>query len=221
MHFFLQMYKILAWCTVCANICSSQTFYMLSLCKWQNISYLILYTQCNIDKDCCCQGLACVHCIFMLWHMYPHFHLKLKYIAIFTSLSMWIWSRCGGDRMVVGITTTSAISTYHSGCCEYTSRSEWGVQHNVIKFVSDLWQVMIFSGSSINKTDHHYINEILLKVVLNNINVVLTWHIWSELQTVYTWFNIVWIGKLKYCFRFEIRMDSKVSKSLSMDLNGP
>jgi len=84
-----------------------------------------------MDKNCCCQGLACVHCIFMLWHMYPHFHLKLEYIAIFTPLSMWIWGRCGGDRMVVGFTTTSAISVYHNWCCEFKSRSGWGVQHYV------------------------------------------------------------------------------------------
>ena len=136
-----------------------------------------------MDKNCCCQELACVHCIFMMWHLYPHFHLKLRYIAIFTPLSTWIWGRCGGDRIVVGFTTTSAISAYHNWCCVLKSRSGWGVQHYVIKFVSDLWQV--FSGSSTNKTERHYITEILLKVVLNNINVVLAWHIWSELQTVY------------------------------------
>jgi hypothetical protein len=43
----------------------------------------------------------------------------------------------------------------------------------VIKFVSDLWQVGGFSPgpplSSTNKTDHHDITEILLKVVLNTI----------------------------------------------------
>jgi hypothetical protein len=124
---------------------------------------------------------TCVHCIFMLWHMYPHFHVKLKYmyIAIFTPLSMWIWGRCGGDRMVVGFTTTSAISAYHNWCCEFKSRSGWGVHHYVIKVVSDLRQVMVFSGFSTNKTDLHYITEILLKVVLNNINVVLAWHIYE------------------------------------------
>ena len=56
-----------------------------------------------MDKNCCCQELACVHCIFMLW-----------YIAIFTPLSTWIWGRCGGDRIVVGFTTTSVISAYHN-----------------------------------------------------------------------------------------------------------
>jgi len=45
------------------------------------------------------------------------------------------------DRMVVGFTTTYAISAYHHWCCEFESRSGGGVQHYVIKFVSDLWQV--------------------------------------------------------------------------------
>ena len=45
------------------------------------------------------------------------------------------------------------------------------IQHNVIKFVSDLRQVSGFSPgtpvSSTNKTDRHNITEILLKVALN------------------------------------------------------
>jgi hypothetical protein len=48
------------------------------------------------------------------------------------------------------------------------------MQHYVIKFVSDLWQVggciLGTPVSSTNKTDRHDITEILLKVVLNTIN---------------------------------------------------
>ena len=44
-------------------------------------------------------------------------------------------------RVVDGFTTTCAISAYHHWCCEFESRSGWGVQHYVIKFVSDLRQV--------------------------------------------------------------------------------
>ena len=48
----------------------------------------------------------------------------------------------GRDRMVVGFTTTFAISAYRHCSCEYESRSG-GVYsiHYVIKFVSDLGQV--------------------------------------------------------------------------------
>jgi hypothetical protein len=42
------------------------------------------------------------------------------------------------DRMVVEFIPTYAISTYHHGCCEFESRSGRGVQHYVIRFVSDL-----------------------------------------------------------------------------------
>jgi len=45
------------------------------------------------------------------------------------------------DRTVVGFTTTYAISAYHHCCCEFNSRTGRGVQHYVIKFVSDLRQV--------------------------------------------------------------------------------
>ena len=48
------------------------------------------------------------------------------------------WSRLGRDRMVVGFTTTYAISAYHHWCCEFESRSGRCVQHYVIKFVSFL-----------------------------------------------------------------------------------
>jgi hypothetical protein len=41
------------------------------------------------------------------------------------------------DRMVVGFTTTYAISV----CCEFQSQSVRGAQHCVIKVVSDLLQV--------------------------------------------------------------------------------
>jgi hypothetical protein len=58
-----------------------------------------------------------------------------------SELYMALTGRRGRDRMVVGFTTTYAISAYHHWCCDFESRSWRGVQHYVIKFVSDLWQV--------------------------------------------------------------------------------
>jgi len=49
--------------------------------------------------------------------------------------------RRGLDHMVVGFTSTYAISAYHHWCCEFESQSVRGVQHYVIKFVGDLQQV--------------------------------------------------------------------------------
>jgi hypothetical protein len=45
----------------------------------------------------------------------------------------------------------------------------------VIKFVRDLWQGggFLWVISSTNKTDHHDITEILLKVALNTITLTL------------------------------------------------
>jgi hypothetical protein len=79
----------------------------------------------------------------------------------------------GHDRMVVGFTTTCAISAYHHWCCWFESRSGRGVQHYMIKFVSDLQQVGGFlrgsSGFLHQCTVCHYIAEILLKEALNTI----------------------------------------------------
>jgi len=48
-----------------------------------------------------------------------------------------------------------------------------GVQHYVMKFVSDLRQVGGFLWfSSTNKTDRHDITEILLKVALNSTTLL-------------------------------------------------
>jgi hypothetical protein len=47
------------------------------------------------------------------------------------------------------------------------------MQHYVMKFVSDFWQVSFFSGtpvSSTNESDRHDIAEILLKVALKHHN---------------------------------------------------
>ena len=91
-------------------------------------------------------------------------------------------SRRGRDRMVVGFTTTYAISAYHHWC-EFESRSGRGVQHYVIKFVSELRQVggflRVLRFSSTNKTDRHDITEILLKMAWNTIKpkpIKLSYH---------------------------------------------
>jgi hypothetical protein len=51
--------------------------------------------------------------------------------------------RCGNDRILVGCTTTCAISAYHHQRCELESRTGemYSIQHYVIKFVSDVRQV--------------------------------------------------------------------------------
>ena len=79
--------------------------------------------------------------------------------------------RRGCEWMVVVFTTTDAISIYHYWCSEFESRSGRGVQHYVIKFVSDLWKAggfpQVLRSPPTNKTGRHGIAEILLKVALN------------------------------------------------------
>jgi hypothetical protein len=50
----------------------------------------------------------------------------------------------------------------------------YSIQHYVIKFVSDIWQICGFLVSSTNEADHLDITEILLKVVLNTITLTPT-----------------------------------------------
>jgi hypothetical protein len=65
--------------------------------------------------------------------------ISLLFIWALYSLS----NRCrhGRDRIIVGFTTTYAISAFHHWCYEFESRSGRGVQHYVIMFVSFLRQV--------------------------------------------------------------------------------
>ena len=79
--------------------------------------------------------------------------------------------------MIVGFTTTYAISADHHSCCESESRPGRVAQHYVIKFVSDLnatgrWLSPGPPVSFTNKTDRHHITEILLQVALSIIQQV-------------------------------------------------
>ena len=73
------------------------------------------------------------------------FHCKWRLIVVFIQNILptyWLfWGRHCRGRMVVGFTTTYAISAYHHWSCEFESRSGRGVQYFVIKFISDLRQI--------------------------------------------------------------------------------
>ena len=77
------------------------------------------------------------------------------------------------DRMVVGFTTTCAISAYHHWFCEFEPRSWRCVLDTTLCDKVCLWLApgqWFSSGtpvSSTNKTDCHDITEILLKLALN------------------------------------------------------
>jgi len=56
------------------------------------------------------------------------------------------WCHHGRDRMVVGSTSTCAISAYHTKVVSSNPvhAEVYSIQHYVIKFVSNLWQVSGF-----------------------------------------------------------------------------
>ena len=85
--------------------------------------------------------------------------------------------RRGGHRMVAGFTFIT--SAYHHYSCEFESRSWQGVLGTAVCdkvcqwLVADRWFSPGTPVSSTFTTDHHYIIEILLKVVLNTIALTL------------------------------------------------
>jgi hypothetical protein len=76
--------------------------------------------------------------------------------------------------MVVGFTTTCAISAYHHWSCVFKSCSLPGVLNTIFFdeacqwLGTSQWFSPVFST---NKTDHHDITEILSKVALKTITL--------------------------------------------------
>ena len=113
------------------------------------------------------------------------YHIMLYWVHLATNNLVMIGTACIGSYK----SNYHTISTYHHWCCEFESWSGQGVQHYVIKFVTIsirarcttlcdkvcqwLAKGQWFSPgppvSSTNKTYHHDIAEILLKVALNTI----------------------------------------------------
>ena len=105
-------------------------------------------------------------------------------IVINILLPMTCRNRRGRDRLVFGFTTTHAISSYHLYSCEFEPYSWRGVfgPTSCDEVCQWLTTGQCFSLgtpiSSTNKTDCHDIAEILLKVVLNTINLnLIQWHV--------------------------------------------
>jgi hypothetical protein len=96
------------------------------------------------------------------------------FLCIVQTTLQYNWGRRGRDRMVVGFTTSYAISARFcfkhilliSARCTtlYDKVCQW--------LAAGLWFSSGPPVSSINETDYHDIAEILLKVVLNNIQKV-------------------------------------------------
>ena len=113
--------------------------------------------------------------IFDLYIIKTCFFLSNKIYEIFYMIKLKGHSGHDRDRMVVGFTAPYAISAYHHWICEFGSRSWRGILDTTLCYKVCQWLTtgQWFSPlSSTNKThDCHYITEILLKVVLNTINL--------------------------------------------------
>ena len=125
-----------------------------------------------------------------------HFFLvKLFYIQLY-----WMYldkiGHYGRDRIVVGFTTTSVISTYQHYSCEFKSHLWRGVLHTTFcdKFCQLFAAGQCFSlgtpVSSTNKTNIHDIAKILLKVSLSTITLTLFGHIGTYIKIFWLFFLI-------------------------------
>jgi len=85
--------------------------------------------------------------------------------------------RRGRDRIVVGFTTTCAISATKVVSSNPTLGEVYSIQHYVIMFIRYLWQVFgflrVLRFSFTNKTDRQNIVGMLMKVALNTITLTL------------------------------------------------
>jgi hypothetical protein len=115
-----------------------------------------------------------IKALFLYFNLCPSVMLD-SLSCSFTYISfLFPRGRRGRDRMVVGFTTTYAISAYHHWC-EFKSRSGRGVLDTTLcdKVYQWLATGQWFSQgppvSSTNKNYHHVITEILLKVAFNTI----------------------------------------------------
>jgi hypothetical protein len=115
--------------------------------------------------------------------------------------------RPGRDRMVVWFATTCAISAYHHWNCEFELHSWRGVLDTTLcdKVCQWLTTGWWFSPgppfSSTNKTDRHDINEILLKVALNNINQPVSYILFSLKCISYILFSLKCISYILFSLK--------------------
>jgi hypothetical protein len=104
--------------------------------------YVSLVSVCYLDLVLCTVP-AKLHCTFILVRFIYNWSISLNRLIRQYVLFYIFGGRHGRDRMVVGFffTTIYAISAYHHWWYEFESGSGRCVQHYMIKFVSDLWQV--------------------------------------------------------------------------------
>ena len=174
--FFLRFCQKLQSYPLNENITRNETWQTIHLntrynVKWPNALFL-LFIQSNSEISNG-QFNSYLKLMGICWYVaFLTSNMKLLYMCFF---SKQMRDRRGHNRIVVGFRTTYAINFYQHYRCEFESRSGevYSIQHYVIKFVSDVRQIIGFlltePVSSINKTDRHDITELVLKVAFNDI----------------------------------------------------
>jgi len=131
--------------------CLSCLAYFICVCLPILLSNIIL---------CCVFVLLvivlCSRCRPVLWIV--HFWLPLQFIKKEHNTDN-IGDRRGRDRMAIGFTTIYATSVFHQHSCEFQTHP------------CEVFSIQHYVGSSANKTDCHYMNQILLKVMTNKLTL--------------------------------------------------
>jgi hypothetical protein len=127
------VFILLIYCTTNDSQCK----YFLNILRWRSACQIKIIEHkpgCSVFVNLGqTTWVGCVCKYLLAYYNYIHLHF------IWSILIKGVHDSRGRDRMVVGFTTTFAISVYHHWC-EFESRSGRCV-HYVIKFVSDLQQV--------------------------------------------------------------------------------
>jgi hypothetical protein len=105
-------------------------------------------------------------------------------VSLIIRQSMITSNCCGHDHMVVGFTTTCTISAYNESSWEFEHDSWRGVIDTICDHVcqwlaAGRWFSLGTPVSSTNKTNHHNITEILLKMVLNTDKPWFVYYFWT------------------------------------------
>ena len=121
---------------------------------------------------------------FVLWKIISFIFWKYKWSMFIPRYSnihcrgiffLKLFANCrdchGRDHMVVGLTTTYAISAYHHLSCEFESRSWRDVLNKTLCDKVCQW---LAAGQWFSLSTSVNITEILLTVLLNSITLILT-----------------------------------------------
>ena len=124
-------------------------------------------------------------------------------------------SRGGRDPMIVGFTTTYAISAYHDWRCEFEPHSGDKTLWDEVCPWLTTGRCQFSPVSSTNKTDRHDITEILLKVVLSTISLPPTF-VLKAVCALFMKFIFIYVYRYPTWFPYQIMFVSISSNTMGV-----